>query len=162
MKKNIFLYLFFFTALFSLYQYISCKKYFKKIKTQNDSYKEILQDSIRQLLIDKSEMQYFDLKQSNYGKDYFYEKGIENPTDYISSRLLQTNTEGEIHPLIGYQPINHKFQINKIQVLNHKWIICDFSDGSYWGELLLRYEVDENKHVTFTTVEQFLYPKGVD
>jgi hypothetical protein len=26
----------------------------------------------------------------------------------------------------------NKFIINKVKVLNHRWIIADFSDGEYW------------------------------
>ncbi|MDO5607666.1 MAG: hydrolase [Capnocytophaga sp.] len=162
MKKNIFLFLFVFTALFSVYQYVSSKKYFAEIDKKNTHSQEILQDSIRQLLIKKSELQYFDLGQSGYGLDYFYDKGIENPMEYITTQLLETNTKGNSHPLIGYQPLNKKFQINKIQILNHRWIVCDFSDGIYWGEVLLRYDIDEQKNVTFTVMDELLYPKGID
>jgi len=50
------------------------------------------------------------------------------------------------------------FKINKIKVLNHKWIIADFSDGEFWGEIFLTYEITEDRQVKFNLVESFLYP----
>ena len=48
--------------------------------------------------------------------------------------------------------------INTVKLLNHKWIIADFSDGVFWGELLLTYEVHDDSTVRFQVVESFLYP----
>ena len=48
--------------------------------------------------------------------------------------------------------------INNIKMLNHKWIIADFSDGKYWGELFLTYEVDKEMNLSYKLVEHFLYP----
>ncbi|HMR16898.1 MAG TPA: hydrolase, partial [Mariniflexile sp.] len=48
--------------------------------------------------------------------------------------------------------------INTVKLLNHKWIIADFTDGQLWGEVFLTYQVSEDKQVTFQVVESFLYP----
>ena len=47
---------------------------------------------------------------------------------------------------------NGKLIINSIRVLNHKWIITNFSDGDLWGELLLKYEITEDKALKFDLV----------
>jgi hypothetical protein len=37
------------------------------------------------------------------------------------------------NPYVGQDQIKtNKFIINKVKVLNHRWIIADFSDGEYW------------------------------
>jgi hypothetical protein len=51
-----------------------------------------------------------------------------------------------------------KILINTVKMLNHKWIIADFSDGEFWGEILLTYEITADKQLKFTLVESFLYP----
>ena len=47
--------------------------------------------------------------------------------------------------------------IYKIKLLNHRWIICDFSDGLDWGELLLRYDLNDDKTLSFKVFDQTLY-----
>ena len=54
--------------------------------------------------------------------------------------------------------IGRKMMINTVKLLNHKWIIADFSDGEYWGEIFLTYEITEDKELKFNLVEYFLYP----
>ena len=51
------------------------------------------------------------------------------------------------------------FLINKVKVLNHKWIIANFSNGSLWGELLIEFNIDEDDNIIFKTIDKLLYPK---
>lgn len=48
--------------------------------------------------------------------------------------------------------------INSIRILNHKWIITNFSDGKYWGELFLSYDLSEDDQLNFKREESFIYP----
>jgi len=48
--------------------------------------------------------------------------------------------------------------INTVKLLNHKWIIADFSDGDFWGELFIAYEINENSELKFSLIDSFLYP----
>jgi hypothetical protein len=52
--------------------------------------------------------------------------------------------------------------INKVRLLNHKWILADFSDGKYWGELFITYEILDKKELKFKLVESLLYPIQTD
>ena len=47
--------------------------------------------------------------------------------------------------------------IDQVKLLNHKWIIASFTDGTYWGEMLLTYEVIDKKELKFKVVESTLY-----
>ncbi len=120
---------------------------------------QVLLDSIRKLVIEKNDLLYFDLQENMYGKDFFAERGIDNPVELVTAALLATNVGKEKHPLIRFSPKNKQFQINKIKILNHQWVICDFSDGKIWGELLLKYNIDQDKKVHFTPFEELLYPE---
>ena len=31
-----------------------------------------------------------------------------------------------------------RMMINGVKMLNHKWAIADFTDGKYWGQILLK------------------------
>ena len=38
--------------------------------------------------------------------------------------------------------------------------IADFSDGSFWGELMIYYQFNSNGKLTFEVIDHFLYPKN--
>ena len=53
--------------------------------------------------------------------------------------------------------MNRNFLINTIKVLNHKWLIADFSDGTNWGELFVAFNIDQSGKINFELKEHFLY-----
>lgn len=120
---------------------------------------EILQDSIRKLSEEFSDARYFDIQYNEDSQYFFYENGIEDSEEFVRQQLMATNiTKDENHPLISYRPRrNAKFQINKIKLLNHRWVICDFSDGLDWGELLLKITLNDDKTLSFEVLDQTLY-----
>lgn len=120
---------------------------------------EILQDSIRKLSEELSDARYFDIQYNEDSQYFFYENGIEDLEEFVRQQLMATNiTKDENHPLISYRPRrNAKFQINKIKLLNHRWVICDFSDGLDWGELLLKITLNDDKTLSFEVLDQTLY-----
>jgi hypothetical protein len=49
-------------------------------------------------------------------------------------KLLDFNSNPKGNPYVGQDQIGaNKFIINKVKVLNHRWIIADYSDGEMWG-----------------------------
>ena len=64
------------------------------------------------------------------------------------------------YPYTGQDQIGaNKFVINKVKILNYRWIIADFSDGEYWGEVLLKYFVNEDGSKSFEVNQSLLYQK---
>ena len=117
------------------------------------------QDSIQKLSDDLAEERYFDISFNEDARYFFHENGIDDPKEFVLQQLMATNiTKDKNHPLISYRPRrNAKFQINKIKLLNHRWVICDFSDGLDWGELLLKMTLNDNKTLSFEVLDQTLY-----
>jgi len=91
---------------------------------------------------------------------YYDHLKIKDPVLYISDKLLETNEKKGDNPLIPYEGMESDFKINKIKILNHKWIVTDFSDGKYWGELLIKYELKDDLSVDFTLVDNLLYTRS--
>ena len=102
-------------------------------------------------------MQYFTLENNDDALAYYDHLNLENPSLYIQGKLLETNERKGDNPLIPYEGMESDFKINKIKVLNHKWILADFSDGKYWGDLIIKYELKDDLSVDFTLVEHLLY-----
>ncbi|MDO4880260.1 MAG: hydrolase [Capnocytophaga sp.] len=126
---------------------------------KNDIPVEKLQDSLQKMSILLDDYRYFDIKSNEEAQFFFEQNTISDPEQFVIDQLLATNvTKDENHPLIDYRPRrNAKFQINKIKLLNHRWVICDFSDGLDWGELLLRYDLNDDNSLSFKVFDQTLY-----
>ena len=83
---------------------------------------------------------------------------IDELIPFIKDELYKLNIVKGEHPIIPYASSEgRKMLINTVKMLNHKWIIADFSDGEFWGEVFLTYEVTEDKQLKFKLVEHFLY-----
>lgn len=121
---------------------------------------EQLQDAVSKAEIKALELQYFSLQNNDDALAYYDHLNIENPSRYIADKLLETNESQGDNPLIPYEGMESDFKINKIKILNHKWIIADFSDGKYWGELLLKYELKDDLGVDFTLLDHLLYTRS--
>ncbi|MBT8395181.1 MAG: hydrolase [Flavobacteriaceae bacterium] len=158
------MYLFIFTVLLVLFQYVNSKnvldKYetdIKTTKTENKTLKDslfILEDKI-------VDLSYFNLDRNEDALSYFEKSGfdVSELIPFIKDELYTLNEIKGEHPLIPYASSEgRKLIINNVKLLNHKWIIADFSDGEFWGELFLTYEIIENKELKFKLVESFLYP----
>ncbi|QCX00133.1 hydrolase [Aggregatimonas sangjinii] len=163
MKTKIFLYLFIFTALISLYLFVSSGKMAaakddKIIALQDEV--AVLKDSVQKSQLSVLDMQYFSLQNNDDALAYYDHLAIEDPTRYISDKLLETNEKSGDNPLIPYEGMESDFKINRIKLLNHKWIIADFSDGKYWGELLIKYELKDDLGVDFTMMDHLLYTRS--
>ena len=119
-----------------------------------------LEGSLQQSELNLLEMQYFSLENNDDALAYYEHLNLENPTRYISDKLLETNENKGDNPLIPYEGMENDFKINKIKILNHKWILADFSDGKYWGELLIAYELKDDMGVDFTLMNHLLYTRS--
>lgn len=163
MKSRIFIYLFIFAALLALYLFVSSNTMLenKDLKIQNqESEVSVLQDSVQKLQLQVFDMQYFSLQNNDDALSYYDHLGLENPSRYISDKLLETNEQKGDNPLVPYEGMESDFKINKIKILNHQWIIADFSDGKYWGELFLKYELRDDMGVNFTMMDHLLYTRS--
>ncbi len=163
MKNKIFLYLFVFAALIALYQFVSTNNLQKKLNGDVQNLKaevESLNDSLQKAQLNILDIQYFSLENNDDALAYYEHLNLENPTRYIADKLLETNEQKGDNPLIPYEGMNSDFKINKIKVLNHRWLLADFSDGKFWGDLILEYELKDDLSVDFTLVDHLLYTRS--
>lgn len=163
MKTRIFLYLFIFSSLIALYLYVSSAKRVAAGDEKNTELKltiDQLKDSLRTTQLKAIDLQYFSLENNDDALVYYDHLSLEDPADYIADKLIETNETKGDNPLIPYEGMENDFKINKIKVLNHKWIIADFSDGKYWGELFIQYELKDNLSVDFKLADYLLYTRS--
>ncbi len=163
MHKNIYLYLFVFAALIALYLAVTANRNVSALRSDLAGREQALgqlEDSLREARLDLLEMQYFSLENNDDALAYYDHLKLENPARYIADKLLETNEPKGSNPLVPYEGMENDFKINKIKVLNHQWILADFSDGKYWGEILLEYHLKDDLGVDFTLLDHLLYTRS--
>ncbi|WMI67223.1 hydrolase [Mangrovimonas sp. YM274] len=165
MKSRIFMYLFIFSVLLIVFQYANSKNILDSYEKDIKQLKEKLEKDkteIEALHDENLELMYFDIENDEDALSYFENKGydVEELIPFIKDEIYKLNVyEGDDHPLVPYASMTDgKMMINKIKLLNHKWIIADFSDGKYWGQIFLTYEISESEELKFKVVEYFMYP----
>lgn len=163
MRSKIFLYLFIFTLMFTIFIYVNDKKILdaKESRIQNleEKLAEVEQEN-QGLSETNMDLIYFSLENNEEALSYFENQGIDATTleNTIKDAIISRNRADEDNDLIPFAGMNGVMRINKLKVLNHKWILADFTDGKYWGELFITYEIDENKNLSLNTEKSFLYP----
>lgn len=160
MKRQLLLYLFILSLLMNFFTYM----YFSKQNTfehkRNEKLSKKLEDTLNAVRNDIADAKYFTLEKNNNAQNYFYPIDVNELSPKIKDALMEFNTASEGNKYIDQPPFDgKKFIINKAQVLNHRWIIADYSNGDYWGEVLLKYFINEDKTITFETIQSILYTK---
>lgn len=172
MKKRILLYAVIFLVLLAIYQYVSMNKMYEQQNTKIEDFRgkvETLQKDIKAykdstdiLYNENLDLRYFSLDSNGEALEYFddYNVNAENLSRIITDVIYSKNSASANNPLVPFDGTGGKFMaVDKVKVINHKWIICSFTDGDYWGEMLLSYELDQKKNITFELVTEVLYPK---
>ncbi|CAD0009544.1 hypothetical protein FLAT13_04989 [Flavobacterium salmonis] len=161
------LYLFLLAILMNVFTYMFYSREIKFEKDRYDKTTKKLRDSITTVSTKLAESNYFSLENNENAQNYFdnsatggkvilYEKLIP----VVTEKLLDLNANPNGNPYTGQDKIgSNKFIINKVKILNHRWIIADYSNGELWGEVLLKYFVDDKENITFEVNQNWLYQK---
>lgn len=159
--KNVILYALIFSLLFNVFQYINSTKILEAKDKEVVKVKDRLKIS-RDSVFTLANANYFALESDQDAQEYFYSNGLDYQKTAIKVKedLITLNENKNGNKLVPYEPIDGKpFLINTSKVLNHRWIIAEFSNGDFWGQILIKYFVSEGKPTEFETVETVLYEK---
>ena len=166
MKNSLLLYLFIIILLLNVFtfMYFSKELAFQKEKSaiMEIKFKKDL-EVVNAKLVDAN---YFSLEKNENAQNYFNPDNatktiqVEKLIPVVTEKLMDLNANPKGNTYIGQDQIGaNKFIINKVRILNHRWIIADFSDGEYWGEVLIKYFINEDETVSFETFQSLLYQK---
>lgn len=163
MRNKIFLYLFVFALLYIIFQYANTKKTFEMQGARIEELHQKLKTSNRQndSIIDENYgLKHFTLTGNDKAVAFFEDQGydVNELAGAIESTVIGRNKADADNDLVPFAGMEGKMRINKIEILNSHWIIAEFTDSVFWGELIINYSLDENKHLSLETKEAFLYP----
>lgn len=163
MKSRIFMYLFIFAVLLVIFQYANAKNILEsyRIKTEKkEAQVEKLKDSVQKLFDRNYDLSLFTITNNDDALSYFEDTDLnrDNIEAMVMDALYNTNTyTGDEHPLVPYMSMTDtKMIINQARVVNHKWVLANFTDGKFWGELFLSYEIKDSE-VLFKLENYLLY-----
>jgi len=159
--KNTFLYLFIFSFLINVLLYVNSNKIMEAKETEISVVKERL-NIARDSIVNLKTNDYFSIENDQEAQDYFYNKNLDYPkvVAIVEEDLASLNANKNGNKLVPYEPIDGKiFIINKVKVLNHRWIIAEYSNANLWGQILIKYFYNEDKPTDFETVETVVYEK---
>ena len=158
------MYLFFFAVLYIIFQYMNEKSVFESQEKQIENLSRKVQaaDSLR--LVAENEAinaNYFNLMGNSDAMTYLENLGMEaaDVKQMVGDAIIERNFEANGNPLVPIEG-GSKMLINKIKFLNHRWVIANFSDGNYWGEVIIEYFFDENNELFLKPISALLYPES--
>lgn len=162
MKKNLFLYLFIFSLLINVFTYMfftNKQKYEDKRIEKMEANVKVAKDS---MAVEKEKMtaeNYFSLENNDNAKGYFEGQDTNAIAIKVRDAIFKLNVNPAGNMLTGYPPMdgNKPFAIAKIKILNHRWVIADFTNGLRWGEVLIKYFVEEDGSISLEKGETVLY-----
>jgi len=174
MKKSLFLYLFIIAVLMNIFTY----KYFtskesseqKSATETNDSSSvtsKVMSDSITHLYDKLNDANTFSLENNDRAQNYLYESNKINDVPVFADKVKQALLSYNDSPVgnkytdqvkMGSQ----KFIISSVKLLNHRWIIANYSNGELWGEVMLKYFVEDNGSISFEIMNSYLYPANLN
>ncbi len=164
MKNRIFMYLFIFSLLLLLFQFINSKNIFDDSNEKVANYKEQVEkykDSIVVLNDKVDDLSLFSMEGNESAITYFLNEGlkVDNLLPIVRDQLYSLNEAQGEHPLVPYASSEgNRMLISSIRIINHKWILANFTDGQFNGELFVAYELNEVGELKFRLIESFLYP----
>ena len=166
MKKSLFLYLFILSSLINVFTY----KYFtskeesqiksesnsstsKKSKDQQVNIGENKDDNTNFSLLTNPRAQHY-LSTENNIKDFpvFFEKvkqALIN-SKKVQKEIVEINKKNK--------PGATKFSIVNVRLLNHSWLIADYTSGGKFGEVLLSYVINGDNSISFEIIKTVVYP----
>ena len=164
MRSKIISYLLIFMFLFTIFIYVNDKKILDSKEEKIEKFQERvsqLEKQNEQLERENLNLNYFSLAENEEAISYFEGSGIDSKklAQIVEDEIIGRNRAAEDNDLVPFAGMEGVMRINKVKILNHKWIIADFTDGTYWGEILISYELDDNKNLILNTEKSFLYPQ---
>lgn len=166
MKNSLFLYLTILAVLSTVFTYMFLSKQVVFEQTRYEKTTKKLRDSIGLVSNQLVDANYFSLEKNENAQNYFdtasAKKTIQHEKliPFVTEKLLDLNANPKGNPYTGQDQIGtNKFIINKVKILNHRWIIADYSDGEIWGEVLLKYFVNDDESISFEVNQSLLYQK---
>ena len=159
MRNKIIQYLLIFISLIAFYLFVSdMNKSEAFAATQERMSKRVdtLKDSIAQLVVEQTDNAYFSLSGNRDAQQAHPDFRPEELQNIIEDYILLSNDNPKGNPLLS--SLGPDWIVNKVHVVNHQWILADFTNGTQWGDVLFLYQVKDNIKPRLRLLNHVMYP----
>lgn len=163
MREKIYLYLLMFVTVILVFLYKYQSAVFERQNEDNQALERVklqLKEENKALEADYTEAAYFSLERNESALTYIEEVYNISPDSLVSivENYFYAKNGTEDNPLVPYAGMEGTMQVNKVRLLNHKWVLVDFTDGTYWGEMVSEYfYTPEDQSIEVELLNSFLY-----
>ena len=159
MRNKIIQYLLIFISLIALYLFVSDmnkSEAFAASQERMSKRVDTLKDSIVQLVVEQTDNAYFSLAINHDAQQAHPDFSPEELQNILEEHVLSTNDNPNGTPLLS--ALGSDWIINKIHVVNHQWILADFTNGTQWGDALIVYQIKSNGKPHLRLLNHVMYP----
>jgi len=159
MRNKIIQYLLIFISLIALYLFMSDinkSEAFAASQERMSERVDTLKDSIAQLIFNETENAYFSIVFNRDAQQLHPDFNPAELQSIIEEYILSTNDNPKGNPILS--SLGSEWIINKIHVVNHQWILADFTNGTQWGDALLKYELKVSSKPRLRLLNHVMYP----
>ncbi len=163
-NAKIFIYLLAIAVLYIIFQQVNGNKKINadrlKIESLKNKVTQItkVKDSLENEVL---ELSYFDLRFDEYAGEYIEDQGfsVTAMESLVLDTLVGANSAENDNPFVPLAGLDGTTKIDRVKLLNHKWAVADFTDGTYWGQVLFLYQFTKEKTLAINVITSHLYSK---
>lgn len=149
MKSKLLIYLFVFAVLILIFQIVNSNRVMQdqqKRLIEKEAKIQKLQTQYKTLQTDYNQQVFFKLKATPSLKKKYNINTIDSLQKAIENKIFSLNKSPKLLKDIFLEK-NGVFFIEKIKLLNARWLIALYSNGSTKKEILLSYAIDDNNEL---------------
>ena len=103
------------------------------------------------------EAAYFSIDKNENAQKQFAPQEVETVMAKVVQDFSELNQQEGGNPLLPIDSTGNPTKVNKMSVINHKWLIIDFYGEGVVGELIIKYNYSPDKTTEFTVLDTVLY-----
>lgn len=129
-----------------------------KEKDTNDALNTVMvKDSLEMYKKLYDEAAYFSIDKNENAQKQFAPQEVENVMTKVVQDFSTLNQQEYGNPLLPVDSKGNPTKVNKMSVINHKWLIIDFFGEGVVGELIIKYDYSPDKTTEFTVLDTAIY-----
>lgn len=132
----------------------SCKK---EKNNLNDLSNVLVKDSLEVYKKLYDEAAYFSIDKNENAQKQFAPQEVDAVMAKVVQDFTTLNQQEGGNPLLPVDTNGNSTKVNKMSVLNHKWLIIDFFGEGIVGELVIKYEYNPDATTEFTVLDTAIY-----
>jgi len=154
--RQLFLYLFIFSLVINVFQYVNDSKILKA-QEQELLEAKVASDSLKIYKNMYKEANYFSIEENKNAQAMFKEYDYQEVMKKVLADFTSLNTQEGGNPLLPVATDGSKTVVRKASVLNNKWMILFYQNESEIGEMIIEYNFNPSEFTEFKVLSNTIF-----